>query len=271
MFQYIKTTLSIIVFSSFYYINAQNTGDTVTFNFFNSKILIISESEIDEWDFEAEEEAEKSNLKKTYTSPEIFLGTNGYTSSLKSFELPEEQINMRINYMRSRTFALNMMLKGIDIKNKRLYISPGLGICWNNYFFENPIRIYNQNDSTLFILDTVTNFKKYKLSSAFLQLPIIIGLRIGNINKKTIGVQFGILAGYRINSKVINHYKQKNSDYKSKEFNSFNLRPLQISTIGRLSIGKIGVYAKYSLTPLFVENSAPDVYPFSLGLMIGGF
>ena len=96
-------------------------------------------------------------------------------------------------------------------------------------------------------------------------------MRLGNLNKKTIGVQLGFIAGYKVNSKVINHYEDNGSHYKSKEYNSFNLQPFKLSAVGRLSIGKIGVYASYSITSLFIENSAANVYPFSLGLMIGGF
>ena len=178
---------------------------------------------------------------------------------------------MRINYLRSRLFSINQMIKGLETKNKRLYISPGLGFSWNNYFFENPIQLINQNDSTLFISDTITNFNKYKLSNTYLQLPIIIGVRIGNLNRKTFGIQAGIIAGYKLNSKIINHYELNGATYKSKEYNSFNLHPFQVSVIGRLSLGKLGVYAKYSITSLFLEDRAPIVYPFSIGFMIGGF
>jgi hypothetical protein len=272
MFQYIKTIFSILAFATFSCFNAQNTGDTITINLSNSKILIISAEEVDEWDFEAEEiEDAKKKERKLKLRPELFFGSNGYLSSLNNLNLPNEHVNMEINYLRSNTFATNMMLKGIEIKNKRFYFSPGIGISKNNYFFGNPIRLQNENDSTLFITDTITNFNKYKLSSTYLQLPLILGLRLGNLNKKTIGIQLGFIAGYKVNSKVINHYEDNGSHYKSKEYNSFNLQPFKLSTVGRLSIGKIGVYASYSITSLFIKNSAANVYPFSLGLMIGGF
>jgi len=272
MFQYIKTIFSILAFATFSCFNAQNTGDTITINFSNSKILIISAEEVDEWDFEAEEiEDAKKKERKLKLRPELFFGSNGYLSSLNNFNFPDEYLNMQINYLRANTFATNMMLKGIEVKSKRVYFSPGIGISKNNYFFENSIRVQNENDSTLFITDTITNFNKYKLSSTYLQLPLIFGLRLGNLNKKTIGVQIGFIAGYKINSKVINHYEHNGSYYKSKEYNSFNLLPFKLSTVGRLSVGKVGIYASYSITSLFVENSTTNVYPFSLGLMIGGF
>ena len=99
----------------------------------------------------------------------------------------------------------------------------------------------------------------------------MIGLRLGNLKKKTLGIQLGVIAGYKINSKAINHYEYNGSNYKSKEYNSFNLNPFQLSTVGRLSVGKFGIYATYSLSSLFMENSALAVYPISMGLIIGGF
>ena len=267
MSQYIKTTLLMVLSLAFSFLSAQNAGDTVTVNLVNSKILIISESEDDEWDFDDDI---IKNEKTISPGTELFFGTNGYFSSSNKLALPEEQKNMQINYLRSRSFAFNIMIKGLNVFNKRLYFSPGLGLCWNNYFFENPIQLFNLNDSTVFITDTITNFNKYKLSNTYLQMPLIIGLKIGNLEKKTFGIQVGIIAGYKIRSKIINHYEFNNSNFRSKEYNNFNVNPLQLSAIGRIKIGKLGVYAKYSITSLFVQNCAPIVYPFCAGLMIGG-
>ena len=272
MFNYKTITFTLALFTVFNCINAQNTGDTVTINFSNSKMLIISAEEEDEWDFEAEEQAESDKKeKKLKLKSELLLGTNGYLSSINSIALPEEFSNMRVNYSRSRGLTYNLMLKGFATKNKRLYISPGIGLSRNNYVFENPIRIQNQNDSTVFALDTITNFKKYRLSNTYVQLPLVVGIRIGDLKKRTLGIQLGIIGGYKINSKVINHYENNGTSYKSKEFNSFNLNPFQLSSVVRLSLGKIGLYASYSLTSLFIENSAPPVYPISLGFILGRF
>ena len=98
MFNYKTITFTLAFFTVFNCINAQNTGDTVTINFSNSKMLIISAEEEDEWDFEAEEQAESDKKeRKLKLKSELLLGTNGYLSSINSIALPEEFSNMRVN------------------------------------------------------------------------------------------------------------------------------------------------------------------------------
>ena len=82
---------------------------------------------------------------------------------------------MNINYKRARCFNYSTMLKGIDLFSKRVYLAPGIGISWNNYFFKHPIQISANNDTIGFIIDTITDISKYKLKVTYLELPIIIG------------------------------------------------------------------------------------------------
>ena len=132
-------TLFIFFFLS-YSLFSQNSRDTVTLlNFKNSKLIFINISSEDEWDFEAEEIEDSEKNSSLSISSEILLGMNSYTSSFNSLSLPSDQKNMDINYKRARCFNYSSMLKGIDLFSKRVYLAPGIGISWNNYFFKHPI------------------------------------------------------------------------------------------------------------------------------------
>ena len=138
----IKKTIFISFFSFFYgCLFSQNTGDTTSFNLGDSEILIINKNNEDEWDFSDETLDEEEKEKKVTLKSEFLIGSTGYLSSSNQFSLPIEQNNLALNNMRSNSFSMNSMLKGLDILKKRMYVSPGYGICWNNYFFENPIQI----------------------------------------------------------------------------------------------------------------------------------
>ena len=250
---------------------SQNTSDTTSLNLGDSKILIINKNNEDNWDFSDENLEKEEKEKKLTLKSDFLIGTSGYLSSSNQFSLPIEQKNLALNNMRSNSFSINSMLKGLDIFKKRIYFSPGYGISWNNYFFNNPIQISFSNDTTHFEIDTITDFKKYKLQSTYLQIPLIIGLRIGNLNKKTFGVQFGGIVSYNLRSKIVSKYYENDTYYNIKIIDSFNLNPFKLSVISRISIGKLGFFANYSFSSLFMKNKAPEVYPYTFGVIIGSF
>ncbi len=266
-----KTILLLILPFFFNCFFSQNIGDTTSITIGNSKILIINKNNEDSWDFSDEALEKEEKEKKLTLKSEILIGSAGYLSSSNEFSLPIEQKKLALNNMRSNSFSINSMLKGLDIFKKRMYFSPGYGICWNNYFFKNPIQISFSNDTTRFEIDTVTDFKKYKLQSTYLQIPIIFGFRIGNLNKKTFGVQFGGVISYNLRSKIISKYYENDTYYNIKIIDSFNLNPFKLSVISRLSIGKLGFFANYSFSSLFIKNKTPIVYPYTFGVIIGSF
>jgi len=253
---------NLIIFS-------QGSGDTTTIKFKRFKILKInidSFDDIDEWDFETEEIEEEVKDGIFFTN-QFFFGTNGYTNYDYSLQFSERNKNMEINLKKSRSFTYSRMLSGLDVFNKRVFISPGIGYTWNNYFFTNLISINSSND-TLFQADTI-DYLKYKLRCSYIELPILLGFRIGNLNKKYLGIKIGATLSYKLKSSLIKKLRVEQLTYRTKVTDDFSLSPFLLNINAQISYGKIGLFSRLALTSLFLENKAPVVYPFSIGVVYG--
>lgn len=216
-------------------------------------------------------ESEKCDTtKESWTTLAVDFGMSGYMAPDFNMSLPSEQGLMELDYPRSNSLAISTMLSKAEIIKDKLYISPGIGIAWNNYHFKNNINIATDNDTTLFSRDSVTEYDKYKLRTTYLQIPLLVGVRIGK-SKYPLGIQIGVIGSYKIGSAVKQKYEMNDARYRKKIKDDYNINPFKLDALARVSIGDVGIFAKYSLSPLFEKNKAPELYPFSVGFTFGGF
>lgn len=260
----------LICFSSQAQDAPEVNDDTTRLKTGNKTILIISNEEGDDFDWE-DEAPECDSCSYIEMLPSLDFGMNGYATPSNSLTLPVSQNLMELDYSKSRSISLNFMLKGADVFKKRLYVSPGIGLNWNSYTFKNNVLISTGSDTTNFSIDTVRTYDKHKLKTAYLQIPLIVGIRMGNVEGTPFGLQFGAIGAFKIGSRVKQKYTINETNYKDKIKDDYNINPFRIDAIARMSIGDVGLYARYSLTSLFEVNKAPELYPFSVGLTIGGF
>ncbi|MFT6844319.1 MAG: hypothetical protein ACJAUV_000493 [Flavobacteriales bacterium] len=212
----------------------------------------------------------KKDSTKIEIEGHIEVGVNGYLSASNSLTLDKDQELMELNYGRSRYFAWYLMADNIHIIKNRVYLLTGLGLSYNGYFFENNINIGTDNDTTLFSRDTVTTYDKFKLRATYLQIPIMFRIRFHQPKKKGVDLAFGVLAGYRIGSRIKTKYSKDGDNKKDKIIDDFNFSPFKADLTARIGYKDIGLVFNYSLTPLFEKNKAPELYPFSVGITIGG-
>ena len=209
--------------------------------------------------------------KKDWGTVQMDIGMNGYTTPAYNLSLPPGQDLMEIDYSRSRSCGLTAVsLRGLNLIKNRLYLNSGLGITWNSYSFKNNITISPSNDSTVFMADTILEYNKYKLRATYLEVPVVLGFRIGKL-ENPFGIQVGVIGGLKINSVIKQTYTLNGVDYKGKIKDDFNLNPFRLDAVVRLTYGNLGFFARYSFTTLFENDKAPDLYPFSLGISIGEF
>jgi hypothetical protein len=243
----------------------QNIGDTIKIDMRNSEVLIINKNNEEGWDFESEEDAE---LKKNKLGVEVLFGTNGYITN--PISIVDKSSNYATNYLKSFKLGGNILLKGISGENERLYLLPGLGLSCNNYVFNNNVQIESLNGSTNINVDTINNYIKSKLRITYLQVPLLIGMRLGNINKNPFGIQVGIEGAYKLFAKTTVKSQNGNTQTNRRKDN-FNINPFKISALLRLSVGNIGLFARTSLNSLFSSNNNLECYPISCGVIIAGF
>jgi hypothetical protein len=163
--------------------------------------------------------------------------------------------------------------------NQRLSVGIGVGVGTSNVYFKNmKAEITSGNTQLPFeLVDSVNNYKKYKLNTAFLELPL--ELRYSSkpdMPNKSIKGAIGIKVGTLLSA----HTKQKNTEnsggqtiregiWKEKSKNYFNSTRLAVTA--RFNYGVFGIFGSYSLTPMFKSGVADqDMRLLQVGLTITG-
>jgi hypothetical protein len=259
--------------SSAFGITEYNNGDDTTRIKTKNKIILIIDGDGEDFSFEedttgAEEHEDGMELITT-----LDFGMNGYLAPDYSMSLPQSQRMMELNSSKSTAFSVNFMLNGANIAKDWFYISPGIGLNFNDYSFKNNIQISTGSDTTMFTSDTIFANDKYELRAAYVQVPLLLGFRFGNPDKERVGLQIGAIGAYKIGSRIKQKYFLPENDTKQKNKikDDFNINPFKVDLVARLSIGDVGLFGKYSVTSLFEKNKAPELYPFSVGFTFGGF
>lgn len=251
-----------------------NEPDTTKIRIGKSTVIIIGddESEVD-FDFNNPDSTKTKNKKEDDedgTDLAFDIGMAGFLTPSGSTNLPANQSLMQLNTSRSNNIGFSIMFDEAGLIKDRWYVRAGLGVNWVNYHFDNPVNISTGSDTTAFTLDTIRSFDKNKLRATYLQVPLLMGIRLGNLDNP-LGLQFGVVGSYKIGSAVKQKYNLNGSKVKDKIRDDYNLNPFKVEAIARVSIDNFGFYARYSFTELFESGKAPELYPFSIGVTIGGF
>lgn len=162
--------------------------------------------------------------------------------------------------------------------NPHLSVAIGAGVGTNNYYFKkmnveigslNPVLPFTSTDST-------QNFKKYKMSTTFLEVPLEFRFTAKpDMPNKSIKAAIGIKAGTLVSAKtkgkilrnvdgsVINNYTVKTISK-----NYFNTT--RLAGTARVGYGIFSLYGVYSFSGLFKDGVAAEMNTFQVGLTISG-
>ena len=162
--------------------------------------------------------------------------------------------------------------------NTHWSVGLGPGISTDNIFFEKTYIGLKDNTPTLRFDDVsdTNHFKKYKLATAYLELPVELRYRFNASNpnggvKLALGARVGTLLSSKVKGKTLqNRAGNDIGDYTSKEKSNRFVNKNRLSVMGRVGIGHFSVFATYSITPVFREGLGPDVRPLTIGLAISG-
>lgn len=240
-------------------------GDTNTFTWGNSKVIVISIED----DTTKKKECEPKDRWNHFTG--IDLGINGLLSPANSVDLQKEGEFMDLNYAKSISVAINFMEYYIPVVQEKIGFSTGLGFEFNSYDLDRDYSIFSNKDTTVGIADDSKNIEKNKFRSTMLNLPIMLETNIGKTAKNSFHLAVGGMASYRLGSKTKQIFSQNGSDYKVKNRTDFNMNPFRFSAVARIGYGDFTLFAAYSLTPLFEKDKGPELYPFTVGLSLVSF
>jgi hypothetical protein len=162
--------------------------------------------------------------------------------------------------------------------NPKLSVGLGAGVGSDGVFFERRRLELNGSGSVLKFtnLDSSSHFKKYKLSTAYLEVPVELRFVKNPLNsdksfKFAIGAKVGTIIDAHTrgktlqdkNGNTVNNYVEK---VKQRRF--FNSTRLMAT--GRIGWGNFSVFGQYNITPLLKDGAGPQIRPFSVGITLSG-
>lgn len=156
---------------------------------------------------------------------------------------------------------------GFNLIKGKLRLWTGLRYDINSYRFSDPdTRLSPGSKYFNTSLDSMANSVKSKVVVNYLGIPIALGYQSDSRDaEEGFFIRAGVTAGYRVrtHSKV----KLENSS-KDKVFDDFSFNNFAVSPFLLVGYNSIGIYARYTTTPLFSESQGPEANAFQFGLLM---
>jgi hypothetical protein len=180
----------------------------------------------------------------------------------------------------SRSFAIYLMMDFPFKTNPHFSIALGLGVSSSNMYFKDTyLDISGKTNSSTLLFQNVkdtTHFKKFKLQTSFLEVPLEFRYSSNPVNpnkswKGAIGAKIGTMLTAGTKGKnllngsggTINAFTQKE---KSKKY--FN--KTRFAVTGRVGYGSLSLFTAWQVNAYIKEGLGPDVRPYTIGLTLSG-
>jgi hypothetical protein len=194
------------------------------------------------------------------------LGINNFLDDDFTISREGNDLFMDLNTGRSWAINLNFAQYSFGFGTSHVGLLTGLGLEYNNYFFDRDNSIEEVND--YIVIDSLKgNVAKSKLTTMFLRVPLILEVQFPRtVRAKRIFISGGIVAGLKLGSHTKVILKEESGKNRDKNNDDFNINPFRYGLTARLGYGSVCVYGDYYITPMFVSDKGPDLHPFSIGM-----
>ena len=212
----------------------------------------------------------RDRFKGNWTGLE--LGVNGYLNNQNTLELPNNYDFLSLNYSKSLNFNYNFFQQSLPIIGKRFGMVTGLGFHWNNYKFDNLTTTLKEGPNGItgyYDMDSTKNYQKSKLTVTYLVVPLLFEFQTNRFHDlNSFHISAGVIGGVRIGTHTKQEYTTDNGTSKPKVYDDFYLNPYKLDATVRLGWGSLNLYSTYSLVPMFRNNKGPELYPFTVGIIL---
>ncbi len=162
--------------------------------------------------------------------------------------------------------------------NPKFSFAIGAGIGTSNIYFDKMNVLLTSSKSKLPFIrtDTGNNFKRYKVSTAYLEIPLELKFSSNAENpnkaiKAAIGVKVGTLINAHTKGKGLrNSSGAAIAGFTEKASSKGYFNGTRISATARVGYGLYSLFGSYSLTNLFKDGVAPDTKTLQIGFTISG-
>jgi hypothetical protein len=160
--------------------------------------------------------------------------------------------------IKSFHFGLDIAKATLALNSGRsIYLVTGVQMNNENFAFRNHVTLGYENGKIV-PLPISEDYKKTKLMATYFAVPVGLKFDLGRKSNVTAYGFGGVLASSSTKYKKPKH----------KEHNIDGMNPFQYGIGATLSFDDLGVFAKYSTSPLFESGKGPKAYAFSAGLFI---
>lgn len=178
----------------------------------------------------------------------------------------------------SKSFNVYLMFDFPFKTNPKLSMAFGPGIASDHIKFKKTYVGIKETTTLLQFRDQsdTNHFKKTKLATAYLELPIEFRYTANPANAgKSLKFAIGVKAGYLLNAHTRNKNLESSSgsplnEYTMKESSKRYFNTTRISGMARIGWGHWSLFGSYQFTSLFKEGVAAEIRPFSIGLTLSG-
>lgn len=168
--------------------------------------------------------------------------------------------------------------------DKRFKNSPqwsvgfGLGVGTSNKFFNKmEVDLKSKTNTLPFrILDSADHFKKYKLTTAYLEVPLELRYTMDPDNENK---SFKAAIGVKVGTLLSAHTKGKNlldkdgtaiNGYTAKETGKGFLNSTRLAATARLGYANFGLFGSFQLNNIFKDGVAADMKLYQIGINFSG-
>lgn len=184
------------------------------------------------------------------------------------------------NYLKgfNRSANVYVMLNKPFKGNPKMSAAIGVGVGTANMYFNKMEVNITENKTKLPFTrtDTGLNYKKYKLATAFLEIPVELRFTANPETpnksiKGAIGVKVGTLVNAHTKAKGLRTAgggKINEATFKASSKSYFNTTRLSVTA--RAGYGIFSLFGSYGLTNVFKDGVAADTKPLQIGITISG-
>jgi Outer membrane protein beta-barrel domain len=162
-------------------------------------------------------------------------------------------------------------------------IAFGLGISSSSVFFKNmgpaPYGIgvgASANQTLSFSSTTGEHYKKYKLATTYLELPVELRYTANPADenqswKVAFGVKLGVLLNAHTKGKTLLDFNGAtiNNGAIEKESSTRYFNATRVAATARIGYGHYSLFGSYSITG-FLKDGSADLHPYQIGITLSG-
>lgn len=248
--------------------------DTMRMKFGKTQVLVISEEgddpdvkvTVDGEEADIEDEPRKRKKSEAHWAG-LDFGFNVLLDENRENSFPNNPY-WKNDAAKSQVWNLNILEHKFNFGTPYVGLTTGLGFNWTSVAFKDNYVLQSTPDSVFAVIDTVNVYSKNKLKASYLTVPLMLEFNTSADEDKSFYLAAGVVGGVRLTSKTKREGEFDGKEFREKVKAPYNLNAFKLDAAARLGYGNWGVFANYSLLPLFDKGKTVDLYPLTFGLSL---